>query len=100
MWYGRDNSINLNGRANSRFVESGDYLRLQNVSFSYNFDSKALEERSKGIIRSCRFFVQGQNLWTWTKYTGIDPDNINELGIDNNVSPTIRTFSFGFNFGL
>ena len=100
VWYGRDNSINLNGRANSRFVEKGDYLRLQNLSLSYTFNNKFLDDRTKGLIKSCRFFVQGQNLYTWTKYKGIDPDNINELGIDNNVSPTIRSISFGFNFGL
>lgn len=100
LWYGRDNSINLNGRANSRFVEKGDYLRLQNISLSYTFNSKFLEEKTKNLIHSCRFFVQGQNLWTWSKYKGLDPDNINELGIDNNTSPTIRTFSMGFNFGL
>lgn len=100
VWYGRDNSINLNGRANSRFVEKGDYLRLQNLVFSYTFDNKILEDKSRGILRSCRFFIQGQNLWTWTKYKGLDPDNLNELGLDNNTSPTIRTISVGFNFGL
>lgn len=100
VWYGRDNSVNLNGRANSRFAEKGDYLRLQNVVLSYTFSDKQLEERTKGLIKTCRVFVQGQNLWTWTKYTGIDPDSITELGIDNGTSPTIRTISFGLNVGL
>lgn len=100
MWYGRDNSINLNGRANSRFAEKGDYLRLQNLVLSYTFDNKELEDKLKGFVKSCRFFIQGQNLWTWAKYSGLDPDNNNELGLDNNLSPTIRTISFGANIGL
>ena len=57
LWYGRDNSINLSGRANSRFAEKGDYIRLQNLMLSYTFNNKFLEERTKGIIKNCRFFL-------------------------------------------
>lgn len=100
LWYGRDVQVNMTGRTNGRFLEDGDYLRLQNIVLSYTFDAKRLDEKTKGIFKSCRFFVQGQNLWTWSSYKGPDPDNISELGIDNNTSPTIRTISFGFNVGL
>lgn len=60
LWYGRDNSINLNSRANSRFAEKGDYLRLQNLVFSYTLNNKLLEQRTNGIVKTCRFFIQGQ----------------------------------------
>jgi len=98
LWYGRDNFINLTQSANSRFVESGDFLRLDNLIVSYTFGQSVL--KSASYIRSFRLFIQGQNLWTITKYKGIDPDNINEQGIDYNVTPPVRLISVGVNVGF
>ena len=98
--HGQSNRINQNGNATTRFVESGDYLRLQNVVLSWNYNSKKLEKLTNGYVRSMRFFVQGQNLLVWTKYKGADPDNISTLGIDAGVSPQVRTVSFGLNLGF
>jgi TonB-dependent starch-binding outer membrane protein SusC len=100
LYYGRDNLTNLNGQLNARFLESGDFLRLQNVVFSYTLDSKKLETASKGIVKTMRWYVQGQNLHVWTKYKGIDPENTSELGIDNASVPQLRTFTFGLNVGF
>ena len=100
LYYGQDNNINRNGEANSRFVEDGKYLRLQNVVLSYNLPSASLDSWTKGVIRSARFFVQGQNLYVWTKYKGADPDNISEGGIDAAVAPQVRTISLGLSIGL
>ncbi|MBK8609707.1 MAG: SusC/RagA family TonB-linked outer membrane protein [Chitinophagaceae bacterium] len=100
LFYGRDNLTNLNGQLNSRFLEKGDFLRLQNLMFSYTLDNKKLETASKGIMKSMRFYVQGQNLFVWTKYTGIDPENTNERGADNSSVPQMRTFTFGLNVGF
>jgi hypothetical protein len=100
LYYGQAANINQTANANSRFVEKGDYLKLQNLVMSYTIDSKKLEAMSKGIIRSVRFYVQGQNLYTWSDYKGADPENINNLGIDNAYSPQVRTFSFGLSLGL
>jgi hypothetical protein len=47
-----------------------------------------------------RVFVQAQNLVLITNYSGIDPENITEAGIDNNTVPRPRIISFGFNLGL
>ena len=55
---------------------------------------------TNGYIRSMRFFVQGQNLYVWTKYKGADPDNISAAGLDQAVSPQLRTVSFGLNLGF
>jgi TonB-dependent starch-binding outer membrane protein SusC len=44
--------------------------------------------------------VQGQNLGIWTKYKGIDPENVSELGIDNSSVPQLRTITFGINVGF
>ncbi|MEP6726940.1 MAG: TonB-dependent receptor [Bacteroidota bacterium] len=100
LYYGRDNQINLGGQLNSRFLEKGDFLRLQNVMFYYNFDKKSIERVTNGYVKSIRFFVQGQNLAIWTKYSGIDPENTSELGIDNNSVPQLRTYTIGLNLGF
>ena len=100
LYYGRDNVANLNGQLNDRFLEKGDFLRLQNLVFSYNVDTKRLESASKGIVKTMRWYVQGQNLFVWTKYKGIDPENTSELGIDNASVPQLRTFTFGVNVGF
>ena len=100
LYYGQSNNINQVNLANSRFVESGDYLRLQNVVISYTVNSKDLEERTHNIIHSLRFYVQGQNLAVWTKYRGVDPDNISALGTDAATSPQIRTISAGVSLGF
>ncbi len=100
VWIGKNNQVNNQSVAISRFVEKGDYVRLQNVVLSYAFDNKALEQKTKGIVRSLKVFAQGQNLWTRTDYSGIDPDNYSEFGIDNGTVPQPRSFSIGFNIGF
>jgi len=100
LWIGRDAQINLTQNMNSRFLEDGKFLKLQNVTFSYRLDDKLLEQRTNGYVKTFRFFVQGQNLYTWTKYKGIDPENFSELGIDNNTIPQIRSITAGINVGF
>ncbi len=97
---GQSNNINQNGLAISRFVESGDFIRLQNVSLSYTYNSKRLAEQTNGYIKNLRFFMQGQNMGLWTKYSGLDPENASQAGQDNAVSPQLRTVSFGVNVGF
>ncbi len=100
LYYGQGNNINLNQNALSRFVESGDYLRLQNVVLSYTLNADKLQNWTNNFVNSLVFFVQGQNLHVWTKYTGADPDNITSGGLDQSVSPQIRTTSFGVKVGF
>lgn len=100
LYYARDNQVNLNGQLNGRFLEKGDFLRLQNLVFAYTVDGKRLEAVTKGVVKSMRWYIQGQNLHVWTKYTGIDPENTSELGIDNSSVPQMRTFTFGVNVGF
>lgn len=100
LFYGRDNQINLGGQANSRFLESGDFVRLQNVQLSYTFGNAGLQRRTNNYVRSIRVYVQGQNLGIITDYSGIDPENTSELGIDNSSVPQLRSFTFGLNVGF
>lgn len=95
MRWGNGNAINQNALANSRFVESGNFLRLQNIVFGYNFNSAKLSTRTNGFVTGMRIFVQGQNLWIATKYTGTDPENASEAGLDAAVSPQVGVVSGG-----
>lgn len=80
----------------TRFVESGNFLRLRNATFSYQVPSKYLQ---KAKIGSIRLFVQGQNIYTWHKFLGYDPEIFG--GINNGAQyPALRTFTAGLNIGL
>lgn len=92
---GNGNAINQNGLAVSRFVESGDFFRLQNVVLGYNFNSQKLSTKTNGVISGLRIFAQGQNLWISTKYSGSDPENASEGGLDAAVSPQTYLLSGG-----
>ena len=82
--------------ATTRFVESGNFLRLRNATFSYALPNKLLQ---KAKINSARIFVQGQNIYTWHKFEGYDPEISG--GINNGAQyPALRTFTMGLNFGL
>ena len=100
LYYGLAANINQTGSANSRFVEKGDYIRLQNVVLSYAVNNDLVQKRTHGYIKAAKFYVQGQNLYVWTKYKGADPDNISTLGVDAAVSPQVRNISMGFSLGF
>lgn len=100
QYYGRDNQVNLQNQANGRFLESGNFIRLQNITLAYNLSATTLQKLTKGAIKSAKVYVQGQNLAVITDYTGIDPENFSELGIDNSSVPQQRIFTFGLNLGL
>lgn len=61
----------FNWLGSNRFVEDGSYLRLKTVSLSYIFDE---EMAKKLLLKNLRIFITGYNLYTWTKYSGQDPD--------------------------
>jgi TonB-linked SusC/RagA family outer membrane protein len=100
LWYGRDNFTNLNQQALSRFVENGSFIKLDNLALSYEVSPVLLNRVTKSNVKSFRLFVQGQNLLTITDYTGIDPDNIDERGLDYNTVPPARTISLGLSIGF
>lgn len=100
LWYNQDAIINQNGEATTRFIEKGDFLRLQNIVLSYELDSKRLLELTRNAIRSARFFVQAQNVYVWTNYSGIDPEAYSEAGQDNSISPQVRNISLGLSVGF
>ncbi len=100
LWYGEDNTINQNNNMNSRFLEKADYLRGQNISLGYSVNV------NHNYIKSLRFYVQVQNAFIITSYTGLDPElsmsvTTNQTpGLDWNVNPVPRTYSFGVNLNF
>ncbi|AOZ97961.1 SusC/RagA family TonB-linked outer membrane protein [Flavobacterium commune] len=90
------------GGYSSNFVEDGSYLRLKTVSLGYNFDASFLK---KLRLKSLRFYVSGQNLITWTDYSGPDPE-VNTYssaltpGFDFSSYPRARTIVFGTNISF
>ncbi|KQB39273.1 SusC/RagA family TonB-linked outer membrane protein [Flavobacterium aquidurense] len=91
---------NINNAVSTRFIENGSYLRVQNVTLGYSLPSDMI---SKLKLSRLRLYVSGQNLYTFTKYKGYDPEvgsyNQDALlsGVDNGRYPTPRQITFGFN---
>lgn len=65
---------NVNTRVSDRLIEDGSYLRLRSLVLGYSLANKHLENLFKGSISKLRFYVQGQNLFTITDYSGLDPE--------------------------
>ena len=79
------------------FIEDGSYLRLRNIQLGYNFKLKG--------VNKFRLYIAGQNLLTFTKYSGFDPEVssggiINGLGVDASSNPVAKTFLLGLNLTL
>lgn len=96
-----DAAATANNRlSSSRFIEDGSYLRLKNVTLGYTFSGDYLKKLS---LESLRVYFTGQNLLTFTHYSGLDPE-VNYDGDDNTVIgtdfftyPQARSFNIGIN---
>ena len=93
----------FNNRFSSRFVEDASYIRLKNLSIGYSLNKDLL---AKLKLNNLRFYVSGTNLWTFTNYSGADPE-VNSLdgsttaqGLDFYTFPQVRTILFGINLGF
>ncbi|MCF8380972.1 MAG: SusC/RagA family TonB-linked outer membrane protein [Bacteroidales bacterium] len=89
----------FNWLGSDRFVEDGTYLRLKTVSISYLFKP---EMAKKLRVKDLKVFATGYNLYTWTKYSGQDPDvappsNPDTLPKDISRTPPSKKFMFGVN---
>ncbi|MRX68226.1 SusC/RagA family TonB-linked outer membrane protein [Flavobacterium resistens] len=93
-------SANNNLLISDRYVEDGSYLRIQNVTLGYSLPQDVL---SKYKISRLRLYGSAQNLYTFTNYSGYDPEigsfnqNVLLSGIDNGRYPVARTFLVGLN---
>lgn len=100
------NPINFIGNASANYLETGfknnqylsdyyienaSFFRIDNINLGYNW-GKILKGKA-----SLRIAASVQNAFVFTKYKGLDPENSNETGVDNNIYPRPRIFSLGFN---
>lgn len=96
LWYQGGNFINISNQTNGRFVEKGDFIKLQNIVIGYTLPKQLLNRIN---IENIRVFAQGQDLWMGTNYTGIDPE-MESNGVDFNGTPRQRVFTLGLNLTL
>jgi TonB-linked SusC/RagA family outer membrane protein len=103
LWLGKSDFINATNSSSSRFVESGNFLRVQYITLGYT-----LPTRYTGAIglSRVRVYVQAQNIATITKYKGVDPE-VNTTytsntvsGLDYNSNPQQRVFTGGVNIAF
>ncbi|MDQ0110181.1 TonB-linked SusC/RagA family outer membrane protein [Chitinophaga terrae (ex Kim and Jung 2007)] len=93
-------SPSTSGAPNSYFVENGSYLRLKNIQVGYTLPSYLLKRVG---VEKFRVYVQAANLFTITKYTGIDPEvagNTQSFGLDEGAYPNQRQYLIGVNVGF
>ena len=105
-WHGEGTSTSMpravygdpngNNRVSDRYVESGSYLRLKNISLSYSLPATWLRALS---LSSARLIFSCENVATITGYSGFDPE-VGVNGIDLSNYPISRTFNFGINLNF
>ncbi|MCI1784623.1 MAG: TonB-dependent receptor [Bacteroidales bacterium] len=88
-----------NLKASTRWVEDGSYIKVKNITFSYDFQGRFLR---KFNIRKIQPYVTLENMITFTKYSGYDPEmseytDATDMGIDWGTYPNVKTATFGIN---
>lgn len=92
-----------NNEISSHYLEDGSYLRLKSVSLGYYLPEKLV---NKVGINSARVYLRGQNLYTLTPYSGMDPEvnysgnSTVSRGVDFFTYPQVRTYTLGFKFNF
>jgi TonB-linked SusC/RagA family outer membrane protein len=101
LWTGSDgaNPYGYNWLGSDRFVEDGSFIRFKTASLIYNFNKKFTD---KIKVKELKLYVTGYNLYTWTKYSGQDPDvappgSPTSLPQDNNLTPPSIRLLLGVN---
>jgi hypothetical protein len=89
---------NQNNRVSDRFIEDGSYMRIKNVQLGYTLPKTVVDKLK---ISNFRLYVAASNLFTFTDYSGLDPEigsrGTLEIGIDRGFYPAARTFMAGIN---
>lgn len=76
-----------------RLLFDASYVRLKNVTLGYNVPRRFFSEKS--VLKSVKIFVQGENIVTWSKWRGYDPEGLGTFPLG--IYPNPRTFSLGAN---
>lgn len=88
---------NYNKQISTRFLEDGSYFRIKNITLGYTF-----QPQNMAVLKNIRFYVSAQNLLTFTKYMGYDPEvsyliDPRNMGLDAGTVPQLRSFMVGLN---
>ena len=89
-----------NWQSSDLYVSDGSYMRLKNLQLGYTLPEKLTK---KAFVSKLRVYVAAENLVTWTKYHGYDPEissTATSLGVDYGVYPQARVWTVGFNLGI
>lgn len=89
------------GNSSTFYVEDGSFMRIRNITLGYTIPKNIITTQ---IVTSCRLYISIQNLFTFTNYSGFDPEvnssNPINSGIDDGVYPVPRTFLAGINLSF
>lgn len=91
---GWTNTFDLQDRLTDLFIENASYLKMDNITLGYSFD-KLFTNKISG-----RLSFTIQNVFTITKYKGLDPELSSTSGVDNNMWPRPRTYTLGINLNF
>lgn len=94
--FGDNTFTNQSSNATSRFLEDGSYVKFDVISLGYTLPKATVEQIG---MKNLRVYVQAQNAFIITKYTGMDPE-METNGVDLNATPRQRVISMGFNVSL
>jgi len=100
----RPDGVNVNNYLDggSRWLEDGSFVRLRSLSLGYSLPNSLIQKIGFAKVR---LYLEGNNVWLWTKYTGLDPESSassdqNAQGIDLGTPPQPRSIQFGLNITL
>ena len=86
---------NSNNRVSDRYVEDGSFVKIKNIQLGYTLSPSLFKTK---VIKSLRVYVQVKNAFTFTKYSGFDPEisgGILDSGVDRGAYPQARTYAIG-----
>ena len=96
LYYNKTSQVSYTN--SSRWVEKGDFLKIQDISLGYSFPYRICQ---KMLIQKLRLYIQAQNLATFSTYSGLDPESYTSaLGIDRSGEPQQMQFLFGLSIGF
>lgn len=96
LYYNKTSQVSYTN--SSRWVEKGDFLKIQDISLGYSFPYRICQ---KMLIQKLRLYIQAQNLATFSTYSGLDPESYTSaLGIDRSGEPQQMQFLFGISIGF
>jgi TonB-linked SusC/RagA family outer membrane protein len=93
LWYAGETFVNLTDNSSTRWVEKGNYVKLQTITLGYTLPKTVVKRIG---VDNLRLYVQGQDVLMFTDYTGIDPE-MESGGVDYNGTPRQSVVSFGVN---